>query len=554
MSDRIGTDFGRYRIESLLGKGGMGEVYRAFDTEKSRTVALKLLPEQLAGDPGFRARFDREARTAAQLDDPHVIPIHDFGEIDGSLYLDMRLVTGRDLRSVIAQDGPLDPQRAVRIVGEVASAVDAAHRAGLIHRDIKPENILVTDADFAYLVDFGLAHSTGDTRMTKTGAAVGSFGYMAPERFGDADLTPAVDIYGLACVLYEALTGDAPYPSSSFEQIIAGHLYAPIPRTGGPLDTVLAAGLAKDPAQRFATGSAFIAAARAALAGETAVLPAHTPPTAIRPAAIPPAAVRPAPVHPTAVHPAAIQPAATRQTPAPRGAAHQPTRQQSYPPPPSAPPALSYPPGYPPAQPPPIVVAQPQGRSPLGWIVAAVVAVLAIAGGIIAWQVIESRSDADSTAAHTPSPTTTTTPGSAAPGAAVTPAPTGRAAPGAAPEPTTAASPVPDQSRPQGDLGLSVPMTVPACDGSTILVVYNAVTPGAYASEIAAALDRYPGAQYLRTDSSCASLKQHENGNPIYAVFFADDSLAATCARKAGHDGAYARRLDDSTPVGTEIC
>ena len=148
-----GTPFGRYRLLVLLGRGGMGEVWRAFDTATDRVVAVKVLPEALASDPVFEQRFRREAFAAAGLTDPHVVPIHNFGDIDGRLYVDMRLIEGRDLQSLLA-DGPTEPARAVWIIDQVASALHAAHRIGLVHRDVKPSNILVTEDDFAYLIDF----------------------------------------------------------------------------------------------------------------------------------------------------------------------------------------------------------------------------------------------------------------------------------------------------------------------------------------------------------------------------------------------------------------
>src|ERR1700736_6011167 len=145
-----GTPFGRYRLIELLGRGGMGEVWRAYDTDTDRVVALKVLPPHLAQDPGFLERFRREAHAAARLNNPHIIPIHHYGEIDGRLYVDMRLIEGRDLQTVLA-DGPLEPGRAVRIIDQVAKALHAAHRVGLLHRDIKPSNILLDGDDFAYL-------------------------------------------------------------------------------------------------------------------------------------------------------------------------------------------------------------------------------------------------------------------------------------------------------------------------------------------------------------------------------------------------------------------
>lgn len=172
---RVNTRFGPYRLDELLGRGGMGEVYRAYDTAKDRVVALKLLKTGLAHDEVFQERFRRESHAAARLGEPHVIPIHDWGEIDGVLFIDMRLVEGEDLRALLRRESVLSPARSVSIVEQVAAALDAAHRQGLVHRDIKPENILVSENDFAYLVDFGIAHAAEDTHLTQAGTAIGTW-------------------------------------------------------------------------------------------------------------------------------------------------------------------------------------------------------------------------------------------------------------------------------------------------------------------------------------------------------------------------------------------
>ncbi|OBI78499.1 serine/threonine protein kinase, partial [Mycolicibacterium fortuitum] len=267
----VGSRFGKYELTALLGRGGMGEVYEAVDTDKGRTVALKILRAEFAHDEQFRTRFLRESRAAAGLEEPHVVPIHDWGEIDGNLYIDMRLVRGHTLHDLIST-GPLEPRRAVSIVEQIASALDAAHARGLIHRDVKPQNIIVTSADFAYLLDFGIAQAQGDSSLTQADTRIGSFSYMAPERFGDEPCTPAADIYSLACVLYEALTADAPFPTHSNEQLIAAHLTAPPPRpstahSGIPtsLDTVIARGMAKEPDDRYGSAGALGRAAKRAL-------------------------------------------------------------------------------------------------------------------------------------------------------------------------------------------------------------------------------------------------------------------------------------------------
>jgi tRNA A-37 threonylcarbamoyl transferase component Bud32 len=283
VGSRVGTAFGRYNITRLLGKGGMGEVYEAYDTAKGRTVALKILPDEFSNDVSFRTRFQRESQAAAILQEPHVIPIHDWGEIDGNLYIDMRLVQGQTLFDLIA-DGPLAPSRAVAIISQVGEALDAAHAEGLIHRDIKPQNIIVTPADFAYLVDFGIAESRGDTRLTVAGTQIGTLTYMAPERFSGKVATPAVDVYSLACVLFESLTGDAPFAGETIENLLAAHLTSspPRPSVANPrvpaaLDDVIARGMAKDPDDRYGTaGGLGRAAQRALQTGETNVATATT--------------------------------------------------------------------------------------------------------------------------------------------------------------------------------------------------------------------------------------------------------------------------------------
>jgi serine/threonine-protein kinase len=178
-----GTPFGRYRLVRLLGRGGMGDVWRAHDTGTDRIVAIKLLPPHFSDNEEFKLRSRREAHAAAKLDTPHVIPIYDYGEIDGRLYVCTRLIDGRDLQKVLA-DGPLEPSRGMRIIDGVALALQAAHEVGLLHRDIKPSNILLDKNDFAYLIDFGIARAADETRMTKSSNMIGTFAYIAPERLG----------------------------------------------------------------------------------------------------------------------------------------------------------------------------------------------------------------------------------------------------------------------------------------------------------------------------------------------------------------------------------
>ena len=237
----------------------MGEVWRAHDTATNRTVAIKLLPPQLAQDHTFVQRFRREAEAAAQLNSPHIIPIHDYGEIDGRLFVNMRLIEGRDLHQILA-DGPLEPARAVRIIEQIAKALHTAHKIGLVHRDVKPSNILLDEDDFAYLIDFGIARGADETRLTGTGSIIGSWHYMSPERMRAGEVDARSDVYALACVLYECLTAATPFPGDSAEQQITAHLMAPPPRPSishpavpTTLDTVIAIGMAKDPDQRYTT-------------------------------------------------------------------------------------------------------------------------------------------------------------------------------------------------------------------------------------------------------------------------------------------------------------
>jgi serine/threonine-protein kinase len=245
------------------------------DTAIDRVVALKMLLPHFAQDPDFEKRFRREARAAARLDDPHVVPIHDVGEIDGRLYVTMRLINGVDLQTML-NGGPLEPDRAVYIVEQIASALNSAHQVGLVHRDVKPSNILVAHNDFAYLIDFGIARAADDTGLTSAGAAIGTWAYMAPERFSPADIEPSSDVYALACVLYQCLTGETPFPGSALEQIAVGHMIAPPPKPSEQRDTiptaldqVIATGLAKQPTDRYPSAVEMATAAREAITDPT---------------------------------------------------------------------------------------------------------------------------------------------------------------------------------------------------------------------------------------------------------------------------------------------
>ncbi|WP_433802897.1 serine/threonine-protein kinase [Actinomycetospora sp. CA-084318] len=270
--------FGNYVLYELLGRGGMGEVHRAYDTVRKRTVALKRLPVSLARDEAFRKRFRTESEVAARLTEPHVLPVHDYGEIDGRLFLDMRYVQGPDLGSLLSRRGGLPPSQAVGIVEQVAAALDAAHADGLVHRDVKPSNVLVTMADadtpsFAYLTDFGVAQLGGaDSSLSSTNATAGTFDYMAPERYTSRRADLLVDVYSLGCVLYEVLAGDKPFPATTLPEAMHAHLNQEPPRLAevrpdvpAGLDDVIARAMAKDPAERYTSCGAVAVAARAAL-------------------------------------------------------------------------------------------------------------------------------------------------------------------------------------------------------------------------------------------------------------------------------------------------
>ena len=270
---RVGSRFGPYQLRRLLGRGGMGEVYEAEDTRKHRVVALKLISQEFSTDATFRARIQREADTAGRLTEAHIVPIHDYGDIDGQFFVEMRMIDGVSLRTLLTHYGPLTPARTVAIVRQVAAALDDAHANGVTHRDVKPENILVTNDDFAYLVDFGIARAARDPGLTERGITLGTYNYMAPERFTGDEVTYRSDIYALACVLGECLIGAPPYRSDSVERLIAAHLLEPAPRPSqlrpgrvpAALDPVIARGMAKDPAERYFTAGDMAVAAHDAL-------------------------------------------------------------------------------------------------------------------------------------------------------------------------------------------------------------------------------------------------------------------------------------------------
>jgi DNA-binding beta-propeller fold protein YncE/predicted Ser/Thr protein kinase len=261
----VGSEVAGYRIESLLARGGMGVVYRATHLGLERPVALKVIARELADRDGFRERFLRESRLAARLDHSSVVPIYDSREVDGELIVAMRLVNGGDLRALIDREGPLPPDRALDLLAQVADALDAAHAAGIVHRDVKPHNILV-EGDRAYLSDFGLAKAFDESSATAGASVVGTAHYMSPEQWRGDSIGPAADVYSLGCVLYEAVTGIAPFARAEADTE---------PEMPQGVEEAIRRATAKDPGARFRSAVELIAAARAGQGSEvrpTAVL------------------------------------------------------------------------------------------------------------------------------------------------------------------------------------------------------------------------------------------------------------------------------------------
>jgi YVTN family beta-propeller protein len=277
----IGSELAGYRIEALIGRGGMGAVYRAQEAGLERKVALKVIAPELAQDTHFRDRFLRESQIAASLDHPHVIPILKAGEEDGLLFLAMRYVEGTDLAQLLAKEGALEPRRAVQLLEQVAEALDAAHELGLVHRDVKPSNVLIASAagkEHCYLADFGLTkRTTSLSGVSALGQVVGTLEYVAPEQITGDPLDVRSDVYSLGCVIYECLTGQAPLPRATDVALLWAHVHEepPPPSKAKPelpreLDSVLARALAKEPARRYGSAGELVQATRTALGiGET---------------------------------------------------------------------------------------------------------------------------------------------------------------------------------------------------------------------------------------------------------------------------------------------
>jgi serine/threonine-protein kinase len=270
-----GTTIAGYRVEGVLGQGGMGVVYEATQLSLSRTVALKLLAANLGDDPAFRERFRREGLLQAQIDHPNIVTVYEAGDTDEGLFLAMRLVRGPNLKDMIISR-ELDAGRSLRILTPVADALDAAHAQGLIHRDIKPQNILVSGRDHAYLADFGLTKAPGEKSLTKTGQFVGTLDYISPEQIRGKPASKQSDIYALAAVLYECLTGVVPYPKDSEAAVLYAHMSdePPLVTEARPelppgLDAVIRKAMAKNPEDRHGSASELMRDAEEAFSRKT---------------------------------------------------------------------------------------------------------------------------------------------------------------------------------------------------------------------------------------------------------------------------------------------
>lgn len=291
---RVGTELAGYRIERVLGRGGMSIVYLAEHLRLHRKVALKVLSPELSEDEGFRTRFIRESEAAASLDHPNIIPIFEAGEVGTVLYIAMRYVKTTDLAVLVAEEGPLEPLRVVTIIEQAASALDSAHAEGLVHRDVKPANLLIAThagpggADHVYLSDFGLTkRQATKSGLTRTGSFMGTLDYVPPEQIKGQDLDGRSDQYALACVTYQCLTGRVPFDQADEAAVLFAHLSEPPPSATevrpdlpAAIDAVITRGMAKEPGDRYPTCSALADAARSAVqppAGATTpIAPAPT--------------------------------------------------------------------------------------------------------------------------------------------------------------------------------------------------------------------------------------------------------------------------------------
>ncbi len=279
-----GSVFAGYRVGEVIGHGDMGVVYRAEELALQRTVALKVINAERSREERFRERFARESKLAASIDHQNVIPIFDAGEEQGVMFVTMRLVEGTDLRAVIAAEGHVEPLRAARIVRQVGAALDAAHAQGVLHRDVKPSNVLLDRSDHAYLADFGLAkQASASADPTRHGSIVARVQYVAPEQLLDQPVDARADVYGLGCLLFETLTGQAPFASWADGPRALAPVEAPVPSAvvlrpdlPGAFDDVLARAMAKDPDERYPSAGDLGEAALVAAGGLERARPEFT--------------------------------------------------------------------------------------------------------------------------------------------------------------------------------------------------------------------------------------------------------------------------------------
>src|SRR3954470_3769421 len=345
----IGSEFAGHRIDAVAGRGGMGVVYKATDLRLKRTVALKAIVPALSADPGFRRRFEQESEIAAGIRHPNVITIYAAGEFDDQLYITMEFIEGTDLLRLVRERGALDAKWVADVVGQTAQALQAAHSRGLVHRDVKPANILIAQENGgtqAYLTDFGLTKRTSsESALTQVGTFVGTLDYIAPEQLQGKRVDARADIYALGCVLYQAVSGQVPYPRDSDPAKIFAHMSTPPPslRETAPwappgLDAVISRALQKDPGARYVSaqhlGNAAVAAVAAGHVAQQTTQPRSQPtPRTVAAPAPPPqpatsqAAAPPPPARPAAPPPPPPAPYQSRCPPAacePRRAAAAP--------------------------------------------------------------------------------------------------------------------------------------------------------------------------------------------------------------------------------------
>ena len=446
----VGDELAGYRLQGVLGRGGMSVVYEAENPRLGSSVALKVLAPELATNDAFRTRFLKESRVAASLNHPNVIPIYDMGSHEDLLFIAMRYVSGADLRAVLRTNAVLAPDQTLALISQAGRALDAAHRHGLVHRDVKPGNILIEhgsddeddEPDHVYLTDFGISkHAASRSGLTATGEFMGTIDYIAPEQIRSQPTDGRADIYSLGCVLYECLTGRVPFAKDIDAAVIWAHVeeMPTLPSSLQPslppgIDQVMARVLAKDPADRYETCREFVHATRAALLGPASGVPRTATVLAASPVVSEP--VRPAPAEPaspTQARPSSPVPAepvspaaaygrdATTPIPAPGRHAIPPTAAGQAPPPSSAggsappvppgparerPPAGPPPAGPPPASPPaadPESPAQPGRRRLLAGLSAAALVIAAV-GGFLIWH--GSTSNSPTPASSTPASST----------------------------------------------------------------------------------------------------------------------------------------------------